>query len=88
MGSNYLSFALKVPANPSFPENNISQKKIAKLVVTTLILLLILILFYLSDVSGLKDTECYSLAYVDPNRTELGNYDVLFQWVNHFHHHV
>lgn len=37
---------------------------------------------------GLKDTECYSLAYVDPNRTELGNDDVLFQWVNHFHHHV
>ena len=27
VGSNYLSFALKVPATPTFPENNISQRK-------------------------------------------------------------
>ena len=44
---------------------------------TILILLLIQILFDLHDVSGLKDAECCSLAYVDPNGTELGNGDVL-----------
>ena len=77
MGSSYPSFALKGPATPSFPENNTSQKKLTQLVVTTLILLLIQILFDLHDVSGLKDAECCSLAYVDPNGTELGNGDVL-----------
>ena len=77
MGSSYPSFALKGPATPSFPENNTSQKKLTQLVVTTLILLLIQILFDLHDVSGLKDAECCSIAYVDINKTALGNDDVL-----------
>ena len=52
-----------------------------------MILLLIQILFNLHDVSGLKDAECCSLTYVDPNRTELGNDNVLpFQLSKLFSH--
>ena len=77
MGSNYLSFALKVPATPSFPENNIPQKKYCTVCSYNLDSITNLDSVLSCDVSGLKDTECCSLAYVDPNRTELGNDDVL-----------
>ena len=50
---------------------------VTQFVVTTMTLLLIQILFNLHDVSSLKDAECCSSTYVDPNRTELGNDNVL-----------
>lgn len=54
-----------------------SKKTVTQFVVTIMILLLIQILFNLHDASGLKDAECCSLTYVDPNRTELSNDSVL-----------